>query len=518
MQEKESKFNKRMSLDEKDLIVKLKTIGKNNIEISRQLGYSSTAIRLFLKTLNIDTSLKVDRSRPCKVCGVVFTPKHYDGIKKNKYTNCSPECGKKALINSKIRYTKEEIERVIELKKIKITNSEIAEITKVDINKIKEIIKDNDLFLTSQEAQANAYKKKIEKNPSAMTDMRETRMNMPHNQYLTLVKEIYNLVKNGDKTVDYWCNQHGLNANSVRGTFHKNGWGGVLFQSVSLQELEVFDFTQKHLPKEIVEQSNRSILKGKEIDIYIPSLSLGIEYCGLYWHTEAQGKHEKYHYEKMKQANEQGIRLITIFEDEWVNRQAQVKNFLKSVFGAMESKVFARKCSIKEVDKEIAKKFLDDNHIQGSTVFKVAFGLFHNESLVGLVTGNKHHRQGFDNIFVLNRLVFKDGVQVVDGADKLLKHLCVWSKENGFLELISWSDNRYSEGDVYEATGFALMEELGPDYSYVTPEGTRQSKQSNQKKHVLKKGDFGKAELEMTLSIGYSRIWDCGKKRWSIIL
>jgi hypothetical protein len=65
--------------------------------------------------------------------------------------------------------------------------------------------------------------------------------------------------------------------------------------------------------------------------------------------------------------------------------------------------------------------------------------------------------------------------------------------------------------------GFTLEEELPPDYSY-TDGHNRFSKQSCQKKHLIKKGAVGNTEKEMAKSIGYGRIWDCGKKRWSLLL
>jgi len=261
--------------------------------------------------------------------------------------------------------------------------------------------------------------------------------------------------------------------------------------------------------------------RGKEIDIYIPSLNIGIEYCGLYYHqdTPKNNKNSTYHYNKMIQANEEGIRLLTIFEDEWINRQEQVKNFLKSVLGICYLRIFARKCVIKEVDCNIAREFLDQNHIQGKALFKVAIGLYYNDDLLGLVTGNTHHRLSESHIFVLNRLVFKSGVHICGGASRLLNQLIIFAKNNGYKELVSWSDNRWSQGNVYQKVGFLLEKELPPDYSYVTPTGIRQSKQSNTKKSLLKKGAIGNidnTETELSLSLGYHRIWDCGKKRWVI--
>lgn len=287
----------------------------------------------------------------------------------------------------------------------------------------------------------------------------------------------------------------------------------------SKAELEILEWVQSY---GFEAHSTRQIIKPKEIDIFIPSLNLGIEYCGLYWHSEEAGKGRNYHRDKMKACEEAGIRLITIFEDEWGKRNAQVKNFLKSIMGIHSKRIYARKCDIIQLDKKIARDFLEQHHIQGAALFKVAFGLYHDGELLGVVTGNKHHRN-FEgtNDFILNRLVFSDEVQVVGGASKLTLQLVKYAKDNGFDKLVSWSDNRYSQGNVYEKCGFKLENVVPPDYNYVTPEFERQSKQSNKKANLLKKGAVGdenSTENELALSLGYSRIWDCGKKRWTINL
>jgi hypothetical protein len=65
-----------------------------------------------------------------------------------------------------------------------------------------------------------------------------------------------------------------------------------------------------YLKKIFSEVLNRYQLAGKEIDIYIPSLSLGFEYDGLFWH---KGKQEK-ELEKKEKLEQMGIRLINIKE------------------------------------------------------------------------------------------------------------------------------------------------------------------------------------------------------------
>ena len=285
----------------------------------------------------------------------------------------------------------------------------------------------------------------------------------------------------------------------------------------SKEEKGLCDFIKTLIPE--IKENTKKIIYPFELDIYISDLNLAIEYNGLYWHSE-EYKNRKYHINKQKMCNNKDIRLISIFGDEWLERQEQVKGYLKSVLGKNEIKLFARKADLKEVSKKEARDFLETYHIQGSTNFEIAFGLYFNNELMAVVTGGSHHRQGHDNIFILNRLAFKSNVSIAGGSSRLLKHLIEYAKEKGFQKLLSWSDNRFSEGRVYGSIGFVLEDEHGPDYSYVNGR-TRISKQSCSKKLLIKKGAKGtmtNTEKELALTLGLVRIWDCGKKAWSINL
>jgi hypothetical protein len=90
----------------------------------------------------------------------------------------------------------------------------------------------------------------------------------------------------------------------------------------------VRNFLEKLLDKPF--QSNCRILDGKEIDLYNDELKLGVEYCGLYWHSELF-RPEDYHYNKFLKCRSLGITLVTIFEDEWDNQEKLKKYFLSIV-------------------------------------------------------------------------------------------------------------------------------------------------------------------------------------------
>lgn len=95
---------------------------------------------------------------------------------------------------------------------------------------------------------------------------------------------------------------------------------------ISKPEIEVQDFV-KSLGYEI-ETNNRKILKGKELDIYIPELKKAVEFNGSYWHYHpthfVPGKHGN----KSNLCREKGIKLLHIREDLWISNKEKVKDFI----------------------------------------------------------------------------------------------------------------------------------------------------------------------------------------------
>lgn len=261
-------------------------------------------------------------------------------------------------------------------------------------------------------------------------------------------------------------------------------------------------------------ENDWDILKNREIDFYCEELKLGIEYCGLFWHNEfsPQPRDKRYHFDKYSRCLDQGIRLITIFEDEWKNRQNQCKNFIKSIL-KKGKRIYGRNCEVRQITFPILDDFFEKHHIQGkNTLRTVGFGLYFEEELIGAISLGRHHRKKDENI-VLDRLCFKDEVQAIGGASKLFKQCVQWCKNNNYNKIVSWSDNRWSQGHIYDVLGFKLTKVLSPDYSYVdVKKSTRLSKQSCRKSNTNCPPEI--KEKDWMLQKGFARIWDCGKKHW----
>jgi hypothetical protein len=265
-------------------------------------------------------------------------------------------------------------------------------------------------------------------------------------------------------------------------------------------------------------QSNHIVLNGKELDLYDENLKFAIEYSGLHWHHEnsPQPRPSNYHINKFNICKEKGIQLITIFEDEWLNNQEVIKSVILSKLGVFEKRLYARKCIAKEISKKEFTDFCDKHHVQGgNSLAKVCFGLYYEDELIGVMDLGSHHRKQTKGEMVLTRLCFKAGYQIIGGASKLFTACVNWCKSNEVKKIISWSDNRWSNGSIYKNLNFVLEQELGSDYAYVNMSYPKEriSKQSQMKCNTGCPKDI--SEKEWALQNGLSRIWDCGKVRWA---
>ena len=275
-------------------------------------------------------------------------------------------------------------------------------------------------------------------------------------------------------------------------------------------EFEMADFISNVSGVTDVMQNKIGLLEGKyELDIYIPDKKIAFEYDGVYWHSE-EYRDKNYHLEKTKQCEKRGIRLIHIFEDEWLYKQDIVKSMIKNIFGQTTNRIYARTCELKEVDTKDARRFLDENHLQGYCNSSVRFGLYHKDKLVSLMAfGKTRHFVGNKKYeWELVRFCNKLDTNVVGGASKLLKHFIEMYKPKS---IVSYADRRWSNGNLYEKLGFEKYGESKPNYYYVN--GTRRIYRFNLRKSVLVK-KYGcpqdMSEHEFCLSKGWYRIYDCG--------
>ncbi len=190
----------------------------------------------------------------------------------------------------------------------------------------------------------------------------------------------------------------------------------------------------------------------RELDIYCPDYNIALEYNGVYYHSDIF--HERlYHYNKSKDCEALGIRLIHIYEDEWNDpvKKEIIKSLIKVAFGKVDTKIYARQCEIREITNKEAKPFNNKNHIQGHRNAQITYGLYYNNELVQLMSFSWNtHYQAWE---IIRGCPGSNNI-VVGGVSKLFKHFI---KEKKPEKIFSYCDFNKFNGVGYEAIGMKFI-------------------------------------------------------------
>jgi Zn ribbon nucleic-acid-binding protein len=281
----------------------------------------------------------------------------------------------------------------------------------------------------------------------------------------------------------------------------------------SFQEKEIADYIKFIYPGDVI-QGYRDAT-GLEIDIYIPDKKIGIEYNGLYWHSDLYKKKD-YHLKKTKHFSDLGIRIIHIFEDEWIQKRKIVESKLSHIIGMnFNEKIYARKCSIKEIDPALKDNFLNKNHIQGSDRSSIKLGMFFNEELISVMTfGTERVSLGNKGKSSYELIRFASAIDklVIGGFSKILTY---FKKNYEWNTVKTYADLRWSwEDSVYKKSGFELIHSSKPNYWYFSNDKIRKHRYAFNKQKIKEKFPdiYNKnlTEFQIMDQTDFLRIYDCG--------
>lgn len=276
---------------------------------------------------------------------------------------------------------------------------------------------------------------------------------------------------------------------------------------MSNMELEMQDFLNSLNVTYIIK--DKSILGGKELDIYLPYYKIAIEMNGVYWHSEIY-MDKYYHRDKTLNCRKLGIELIHIWEDDWKFKRDIVKSIILNRLKMINKSIFARNCKIKEVSVEESSSFLNLNHIQGNSPSQLKIGLYLGEELVSLMTFGWRYTNRKKE-YELIRFCNKININVVGSASKIFNYFL---KMNSVDTIVSYSDISLFTGGIYQKLGFIKSRLSEPNYYWVV-DGIRKHRFNYNKKRLVKMGyDPNKSESEILHEIGYFRIYSCGQEKW----
>lgn len=254
----------------------------------------------------------------------------------------------------------------------------------------------------------------------------------------------------------------------------------------------------------------RTLGKKLEIDIYIPSLQLGIECDGAWWHSEG-GRPDirAAMLKKLALAREKGIRIVSVFDFEWEEKKEIVKSRLSALLGKSQC-LYARTLQVKELSKAEATRFFNQTHLQGAGKGRT-YGLLAGDTICAAMSVSRPRFMRNIDLEII-RYSSALNITVVGGASKLFSHIVNHLNPTS---VVSYADLRFGQGNMYKKLNFVDDGLTGESFFYINPTGVRRSRQQLQKSKLADViGEGIGTEKEQAQKAGWYRVWIPGSKRW----
>jgi hypothetical protein len=317
----------------------------------------------------------------------------------------------------------------------------------------------------------------------------------------------YKYVKNTYKGYDYnmtiICPKHGEFNQTPNN--HSQGKGCIkCSNSISKGEKEIKNFIKNELNIDNILSNSRKIIKPYELDIYLKDYNIAIEFCGLYWHSELF-RNKNYHLNKLKKCDELGIRLITIFEDEWSEKKDVVKSIIKSICNKETNKIDnIGDINIREIPINKYIEFTNKYDLFEHVPSSIKVGLFIHNELFSIIGFSKNK-----DSYIITKFISK--YDDINCLKKLLKY----STYRFNIKNINVSlDLRFYniKDNIFTLNGFKLNEIVKPNNYYVKSMKKHINKNYNKNYlvNMLKSYDSN-ISLDNNMRINkYIKLYDCG--------
>lgn len=293
----------------------------------------------------------------------------------------------------------------------------------------------------------------------------------------------------------FLCKQHGIE---------------VLNPKRSKRENDLYEKCVSIAPKDQWKIGDRSAIAPFELDIYNIDKGLAVEYCGSYWHSETYGKKDRnYHARKLQMCREKGVKLITVFE---FDDMEKITDLLRTLLG-VSLPLNAREARVVDVEPSAAAAFYQRHHLSGSVGASTHLGLVYDKTNEIVMMASFGKARNGKHTYECMRMASDGRYRVRGGASKLFHHFD--RRMNVGDTLITYADLRFGEGNTYLHCGFERAADTKPNYWYFHKNAphvkhSRVAFQKHKLPNVLSRYDDNLSEYDNMLLNGYDRIWDCG--------
>lgn len=157
----------------------------------------------------------------------------------------------------------------------------------------------------------------------------------------------------------------------------------------SLAESDFAYIISKLSSYEVKRNAYNIIGRRKEIDVFIPDIKLGFEYNGSYWHSSKFAMKFR-HQQKVLDAIDKDIHLITIFDWQWYSQRKLVENTLKRILNVEITHIDGSLCNIVSMDINDFTTFCKNNSLKQPLMCEEVFSIQFNNKVVGVIGKTKN--------------------------------------------------------------------------------------------------------------------------------
>lgn len=223
-------------------------------------------------------------------------------------------------------------------------------------------------------------------------------------------------------------------------------------------QLEVFEFVKSLVDDAVLD--DKTMIAPRELDVWIPSQNLAIEYNGLYWHSLDHKPDKDYHQKKLEACIKKGISLLAIYEDEWRDSREICESMIRHRLGLSKRKLFARSLDIVILTSKQKKEFFNNNHLEGDTPSRVAFGLkdpISDDIVASMSIRVPFHKKHASDCLEVARCCAKANTNVPGWLGRLTKVSHEYTLKAEKCGLMTYVDARVGPGNAYKKAGWTLM-------------------------------------------------------------
>lgn len=274
----------------------------------------------------------------------------------------------------------------------------------------------------------------------------------------------------------------------------------------SVAQIEIYDFVHSLSSDAVL--SDRTVITPKELDVYVPSRNFAIEYNGLYWHSIDVLKDKNYHDNKHELCNAAGVKLLSIYEDEWRDKRAIVEGMIRHRLGYPSITWNARSLMIEELPVKDARNFFNDNHLEGYVSSVITFCLRDKKSgiVLAAMTLRRPFHKKYSEQFEVGRCCVLSGHNVRGWLGRLTKTAITYSKTHQKKGLMTYVDGRVGLGSGYGSAGWKLISATTATSGRFW--WTDYKHRYNRFKYRADKAR-GLSQIEIAAEAGVTMIWGC---------